>query len=321
MLAAFIARNAGYPEVDMGIKMRPITRSFAALAVTALGLGACGGGGEDESGESSDAGSKDFSGSFGDAEVYPVFVSSELAVGSNRFIVGLLDSNDAPLNDPDIEVSADFYDLAESDAEPVTGADFEYVESVPGKRGVYVSTVEFDAAGDWGAEVRINGSGVDENLLGSFEVRKEASTPALGEKVPASKTLTADDAKNLSAISTDPQPDPEFYELSVAEALAEGEPFVLAFATPKFCASATCGPTLEIVKSVAGDFPGVNYLHVEPYTNLDQPDNLQPTEATGEWGLPSEPWVFVVDAEGTLAAKYEGVVSPDELRVALDEVT
>lgn len=305
----------------MKSKVKPIARIVAAVAVTALVLGACGGGGEDEGGNSSDAGSKDFSGSFGDAEVYPVFVSSELAVGSNRFIVGLLDSNDAPLNDPDIEVSADFYDLAESDAEPVTDADFEYVESVPGKRGVYVSTVEFDGAGQWGAEVRINGSGVDENLRGSFEVRKQASTPDLGEKVPASETLTADDAKNLSAISTDTKPDPDFYELSVAEALKEDEPFVLAFATPKFCASATCGPTLDIVKGVAEDFPDVNYLHVEPYTNLDEPDNLQPIEATGEWGLPSEPWVFVVAADGTLAAKYEGVVSPDELRDALDEVT
>jgi len=64
----------------------------------------------------------------------------------------------------------------------------------------------------------------------------------------------------------------------------------------------------------------VNYLHVEPYSNLDDPDNLTPIKAVEEWGLQSEPWVFVVDADGKLAAKYEGVLSADELREVLSEL-
>jgi hypothetical protein len=247
-------------------------------------------------------------------------VSSELTVGSNRFIIGLLDSNDAPVNNPDIEVNVDFFNLAESETEPATSSSFDFVESVPGQRGVYVGNVEFSAAGEWGAEVGLSGGGADENLLASFEVREESSTPSIGEAVPPSDTLTADDAKNLAEISTDDNPDPKFYELSVADALKERKPFVVAFATPKFCVSATCGPTLDIVKDASADYPQVNYLHVEPYDNLDDPDNLTPIKATREWGLPSEPWVFVVDADGKLAAKYEGVLSADELRAALSEL-
>jgi hypothetical protein len=300
--------------------MRTSVRVFGILAAALLVLGACGGETNESGDEASDSGDKDFTQSFGDAEVYPVFVSSELTVGSNRFIIGLLDSNDAPVNNPDIEVSVDFFDLAESESEPATSSNFEFVESVPGKRGVYVSNVEFAAPGEWGAEVDLSGGGVDENLLASFEVREDSSTPSLGEAVPPSDTLTADDAKNLSDISTDTEPDPKFYELSVAQALDEGEPFVVAFATPKFCASATCGPTLDIVKEASADYPQVNYLHVEPYMNLDDPDNLRPIEAVREWGLPSEPWVFVVDADGKLAAKYEGVLSADELRQTLSEL-
>src|ERR671918_459869 len=260
---------------------------FGLFAAAMLLLGACGGDTNEPGDQASASGDRDFKQSFGDAEVYPVFVSSELTVGSNRFIIGLLDSNDAPVNNPDIEVSVDFFDLAESEAEPATSSVFEYVESVPGKRGVYVSDVEFSAS---------------------------------GEAVPPSDTLTADDAKNLSAISTDNDPDPKFYELSVAEALEEGEPFVVAFATPKFCTSATCGPTLDIVKEASADYPQVNYLHVEPYSNLDDPNKLRPIKAVREWGLPSEPWVFVVDGEGKLVAKYEGVLSADELREALSEL-
>ena len=313
--------------------MRPLSRVLVSLLAALLVLGACGGDTNeqgdgtadsevtDEQGDQpSESGDRDFNQGFADAEVYPVFVSSELTVGSNRFIIGLLDSNDAPVNNPDIEVNVDFFDLAESETEPVTSSSFDFVESVPGQRGVYVGTAEFPAAGEWGAEVALSGGGVDENLLASFEVREESSTPSLGEAVPPSDTLTADDAKNLAEISTDDNPDPKFYELSIADALKERKPFVVAFATPKFCVSATCGPTLDIVKDASADFPQVNFLHVEPYDNLDDPDNLSPIKATREWGLPSEPWVFVVDADGKLAAKYEGVLSADELRAALSKL-
>jgi YtkA-like len=300
--------------------MRTHWRVFAPLVAASLVLGACGGDTNEQGDQASESEGRGFNQSFEDAEVYPVFVSSELTVGSNRFIIGLLDSNDAPVNNPDIEVSVDFFDLAESEAEPATSETFDFVESVPGKRGVYVGNVEFPSQGEWGAEVDLSGGGVDESLRASFEVRKDSSTPSIGEAVPPSDTLTADDAENLSEISTDDNPDPKFYELSIAEALEEGEPFVVAFATPKFCTSATCGPTLDIVKDASADYPQVNYLHVEPYSNLDDPDNLTPIKAVEEWGLQSEPWVFVVDADGKLAAKYEGVLSADELRATLSEL-
>ena len=34
----------------------------------------------------------------------PVIVSSERVIGTNRVVLGLLDENDAPASDPDIEV-------------------------------------------------------------------------------------------------------------------------------------------------------------------------------------------------------------------------
>ncbi len=135
----------------------------------------------------------------------------------------------------------------------------------------------------------------------------------------------------IAAISTDDNPDPDFYRESVAGALAAHEPFALVFATPAFCTSATCGPTLDMVKSVAADFKGrMSFIHVEPYElqmvdgalqPVLTPDNLPiSVQATEEWGLPTEPYIFVLDSTGKVTAKFEGIASPEELQAAFGSV-
>jgi len=32
-----------------------------------------------------------------------------------------------------------------------------------------------------------------------------------------------------------------------------------------------------------------------------------------EWGLPSEPWTFVVGGDGRISARYEGLVTAEEV--------
>ncbi|MEX0682406.1 MAG: hypothetical protein WD904_09855 [Dehalococcoidia bacterium] len=40
-----------------------------------------------------------------------------------------------------------------------------------------------------------------------------------------------------------------------------------------------------------------------------------------EWRLQSEPWVFIVDADGTIAAKLDGLVTLEEMEAALDDAS
>jgi hypothetical protein len=298
--------------------------TFVVLIVAiSLFTAACGGASSEEGtpSGSGEAGIGEFAGPVpSDAKAYPVQVSSELTVGDNRFLVGLLDGNDAPIGDPSIDVRIDFYDLEESATKPVSGSNMDFIWAVPNRRGLYVTNATFDHAGKWGTEVTITGQGLDESIKSSFQVKQESSTPSLGEAVPASDTPTAGDVETLSEISTDSYPEKDFYRLSIADALKRQKPLVVAFATPRFCQSAVCGPTLDIVKDVAPDFDNVNFVHVEVYSNLDEPSNLKPVPATREWGLPSEPWVFVVDEQGKLAAKYEGVLSSGELRQELQRL-
>jgi hypothetical protein len=53
---------------------------------------------------------------------------------------------------------------------------------------------------------------------------------------------------------------------------------------------------------------------------LDASNNLQANPATTAWGIQTEPWVYVVDATGTVTASYEAVVVPAELTAAIDKV-
>lgn len=287
--------------------------------ITILVLASCGGDGGGDPGDAATT-EDSFNQSFADAEAYPIIASSEIVVGENRFLVGLLDSNDAPIGSADTTMHIAFYDLGVSKADPVTETDMEFIETIPGQRGLYIGYVSFDSAGKWGAEVSVEGPGLQETVRTSFDVREQGTTPAIGAKVPASDTPTADDVEKLSEITTDDDPDPRFYEVSIRDSVRSGEPFVVVFATPKFCTSQVCAPTLDRVEDVSRGVKGVNFIHVEVYTNLDDPSDLKVVPAVKEWGLPTEPWVFVVDDRGRVVAKYEGTVAPGELEDALRDL-
>ncbi|HEY7598642.1 MAG TPA: hypothetical protein VH741_01855 [Candidatus Limnocylindrales bacterium] len=267
----------------------------------------------------------------GSPELVPVAVSSELAVGPNRFLLNLVDQHNEPLASADRPVTLDFYDFGGASASLRSSVDGVFLPTIPQLPGLYRATVGFDHAGEWGVEVtatEADGSQRSGRLV--FDVREASSTPAIGADAIASATPTADSAAGIAAISTDDDPDPDFYTTSVADALAAHEPFLLIFSTPAFCRTATCGPALDIVKSVAPEFKDrITFIHVEPYQleqadgalrPVVQDDQLVPVPAVVEWGLLTEPFIFVVGAGGKVSAKLEGVASAEEIRGALEEV-
>lgn len=267
-----------------------------------------------------------------DFELIPVPVTTEITVGPIRLLVNLLDQANASVASPDRPVTFNLYDLAANATQPAVTAQADYMTTIPALPGLYRAMVDFDSAGAWGLEtVTTEMDGAHRTGRMVFEVRATGTTPALGATVPASDTPTATDAAGIAGLSTDDDPDPDFYTTSVKAALAAHEPFVLVFATPAFCQSATCGPTLDVVKQVAADYEGrLTFIHVEPYQLAMTDGHLQPVltsenlpipvPAVDEWGLPTEPYVFVVDGSGKLSAKFEGIAAEDELRAAFDAV-
>jgi hypothetical protein len=281
----------------------------------------------------------------GSAPFIPQIISSESVVGPGRFLFGILDATGTKtIAAPDLKVSVAFVPTAalapEASASPSASAPLPspiaarpatFIWAIENERGVYALDVTFPSPGVWTAAFTTAIGGGPAATVGvSFDVQGKGVAIPVGGKAPSTPTPTAATAADVAKIATDPHPDPSFYTTSVDQALARHEPFVLVFATPAFCTSKQCGPTLDGIKAVAKGESGIVFINVEPYklqyTNgqlqpvLDADNQLQPTDVVRAWGLLSEPWVFVVDRDGIVRASFEAVVSPEELKTAIAAV-
>ena len=263
-------------------------------------------------------------------KIIPVLASSEIAQGPNRFLFSLTDPAGALLAAPDVDVRLEFYD-GETDPEAVVfEADARFLWAIEGLRGLYAADVEFPSPGRWGTRFHATfPDGRTETVRVDYDVWEETSTPPIGTPAPHIDTPTAEDVGgDLSRISSDPDPVARFYEKSILDAIEDDIPAIIAFVTPAFCQTATCGPTIEKVKEVAINHPeGVNFVHVEPYLMwvkdgylqpyLSEEGYLQSAPWTERFGLRTEPYVIVLDAEGLVRAKFEGAITVQELEDAL----
>lgn len=152
----------------------------------------------------------------------------------------------------------------------------------------------------------------------TITVHKHPQAPAVGSPAIPSKTPTlASTHGNLRALTTRVPPDTHLLVYSIAGSLAAHAPFVVVFATPKFCTSRTCGPVVDVVDAVRKRFVGtpVRFIHVEVYK--DNNPGLGYNRWFRQWHLPSEPWTFLVGRDGRIKARFEGSVSVGELAAAV----
>ena len=267
-----------------------------------------------------------------------VLAASEFLVGKARFPFGLIDVNGQELRDAAVEVR--FYSLnqAEPQLRDEATAHWREVSGVTPHdhqdgtvhdhldvRGAYVvDEVTLGEPGIWGAEFVVTATtGAQPAVQGlAFEVVADSQVPLVGESVPPTQNLTIHDVQQFSDLSTR-QTEDEMHEYSVAQALDLGTPFVVVFSSPMFCVSRVCGPVTDMAAAVHERHKArVNFIHIEPW-DLDAVRNqgqLSRGPEMQEWGLLSEPWLFVIGADGKVATRFEGLVADEELERALQQV-
>ena len=275
-------------------------RTTAAVLGLALVLAACGG-----------------EASFPEGS-FSVVANSDIGTGQSRLQIGIIGPEGERLGSPDEPISVEI--APATSAGEVERYEAEWMWLIEDVVGLYKVEADITSTGIWTVSViPENGPKLEP---GQFQVLDPTFAPSVGDLAPVAPIDTLAN-KPLVDLTTDPEPDEDFYQMTMEQAFSSGKKSVVVFSTPAWCRSSTCGPTLNIVKDAKAEFPDANYIHVEVYTDLNAPDFsptidfLAPSLGPGYWNLPSEPWVFVVDEQGVVAARFEGSLTTDDIRDSL----
>lgn len=249
--------------------------------------------------------------------------SSDLAVGGNRVVFGVLDDETGPVRDVDVAVSTFYLPATGGQEGPVETVDAVFRAWPVTPRGVFTAELRFDRAGEWGiGAVVVDADGVERKASARVRVKEAPATPALGTAAPRSVSKTLADVDGFEQITTDFEPDADLYGITIVDALDTGKPLLVVFSTPAYCQTATCGPQLGVIKELKAEYAGrMNFIHIEVYDNPHEIEGdlsravISPTAE--EWGLPSEPWTFIVDGGGMIRAKFEAFTTREELEEAV----
>ena len=268
-------------------------------------------------------------GEIGGPQFSAVIITTDLAVGPNRVVFGIVDRQGMPVRPAEAQVQAAFLDPEAKTAEIRATSMARFQEWPVGNQGVFTTQLSLDKPGFWQLNVQAaTAGGPPVNAKGAFQVKGTSDTPTVGHPAPKSVTLTLDsldDINELATITSAVPPDPDLYRLSVDEALDSGKPLVLVFSTPAFCVSATCGPQVEVISQVKEKYQErANFIHVEVFENPHLIEGGRPVGGTvpavTEWNLPTEPWTFIIDDEGRVRAKFEQFTTAEEIEAALLDI-
>ena len=188
--------------------------------------------------------------------------------------------------------------------------------SVPVK-SLYVAHVHVRTPGTYYVLARPMGSRRI-GAIGQVQVNAHSKTPEIGARAYPSKTPTlASTHGKTSALTTSVPPDRSLLKYSIADSLAAHVPFVVTFATPRWCSSRTCGPVVDVVEHERRRFAStrIRFIHVEIYKDNDPRKGYNTWH--DQWRLPTEPWTFLVGRDGRIKAKFAGSMSARELDAAI----
>jgi hypothetical protein len=262
-------------------------------------------------------------------------MTSELVVGKNRFAFGLLRAGqlleganivvklyaiDGQAAQLAAELKVPFYSLGTTGKKQVVHRHADATSHEHSKetdvRGFYATHLHFPRPGPWGLEVGVrHEDGSVETVRLTVTVLAASSTPSLGQLAPRSRNLIAADVRSLHQIDTSEVPDPRLHQVRISDAIDQGKPQIIVFATPQFCTSRMCSSVVDIIRTLVPVYSDrVVFTHQEIWQDFAAERVF---DTVREWKLPSEPWIFVVDGQGMIRARFEGLVTVGELEAAL----
>jgi protein SCO1 len=259
-------------------------------------------------------------------------VSTAVWAGTPGPVIIRLSLDGTALSDTTIGPSVQLMSTAgERTGEPVTAVAVQ----PPGVADAsYVATLRIPNPGAWRIEVTAPLAAGTRTGFATVEVLDQGSTASLGAAAPTMRTPTLTDVGGIArAVTTDPAPDLRLSQTSTVDALAAHRPFVLVIDSSRFRVSPVCGRAIIMARYLLDRWRDIAFIHLEPYRyqviedtavldgTLDAPTLTDPAAAWGiggaPWGARSMPWTFVVDGDGVVRAKYQGVTATVDVDVML----
>ena len=251
-----------------------------------------------------------------------IMAVTDIAIGENRLAFAIIGKN-GPLIADEILVKLSPLGSAADTYKLESKAVFQTWPK--GNAGVYIARVNLGTPGEW--IIQAEDSSGNRGVFGAskFFVKETSSAPAVGTKPKPLNNLTIADVDNINKITSALNPDPDLYKISVAQAMNNGMPTIITFASPSFCRTATCGPQIEVISSISQQFGHrLNVIHIEVYerSEIDDDGNYELTISSllEAWGLNTEPFSFMLDKTGIVVAKFEGFVTEAELTETISAI-
>ena len=128
-----------------------------------------------------------------------IIVTTDLAVGTNRVVFGIVDRNGMPVRSQQAQVRALLLSPGDAPGEERASGIAEFKRWPDGPQGVFSTSLDFDTAGFWQLEVSTTGpDGAAVVAQGALQIKDKSFTPSLGDPAPPSVTLTGGDVEVAS---------------------------------------------------------------------------------------------------------------------------
>lgn len=265
----------------------------------------------------------------GESELVVIPAQQTFRKGTQRVGLGVFELDNTPVPDAEIalyagppgEPAAGPFPVTARSLEPAAPFRSQTTSGDPeAGEWVYTSDVDLEGKGEVRMLAVVNDDGeFSASRIPGVVVDRFPEPPEEGEKAPVINTPTAEDVGgDLSEIDTR-QPPSTLHEKDFADVVGK-EPAVLLFATPALCTSRVCGPVVDITEEVKAERPDdAAYILMEIFKDNNVEEGVR--NQVKEYSLQTEPWLFVVDADGMVSTVIEGPFSKQELEQALDEVS
>ncbi len=255
-----------------------------------------------------------------EAAFVPVIESSDIFVGVPRLVLTLLERDRQPEFGEDATFRIRYFEPTEGGIKFHSETELRTID-VEGLRYLLATEPPFQVSGNWAIAVTVEfGDGNAESSPRlSFVVNDAPRGLAAGSTAPDVPTPTMADGV-LERMPETPDLYHGMYEQSASQSVSAGEPFLIVWASADRCAGRlACARAVDQARTIY-EQDVIAVLHVEPF-GRPRPAALQALidVANEGWGIEAEPQFFVIDEEGSVAARFEIVVEQSDLEAAIEE--